>query len=355
MASSILNKLSAAKKSLSNANAFTKSAEGAPKSMFAPKMRPPKLDTPVAPKITPRPSFIHEQNEEASSLAAGLKAKQDNVNAAQKAGAFPKFHKGGKVKKTGLISAKKGETVRTKEQEKELQKKIKNTKPKNFLTSETKEVPMTAVSTTHNSMPVAYFVRHGETDMNKDNDFRGDLDVPLNEEGEEQAHQLVSYFHNVTPSAVYNSSRSRTAQTINPLAKEKGVKSKTISALDSLDTGDFAGQPKDDKNLEKMQWYREHPDAKIPGGDVVRDWQNRVDDALLKVIKESEKDGHPAIACVHGSVIKELSRFLHGDIQQAKVEPGGVVAIYKLPSGGYVAEPILNENDTDEDNFHPDS
>jgi len=220
---------------------------------------------------------------------------------------------------------------------------VKGADSKSLMTKD--EPELNTASITHNSMPVAYFVRHGETDMNKDNDFRGDLDVPLNHEGLKQATNLVVYFHNVRPSAIFHSNRSRTLQTIAPLAKSKGIKPKTIDGLDSLNTGDFAGQPKDDKNLKKMQFYREHPDAKIPGGDVVRKWQQKADKAIDAVIKESEKDGQPAIACCHGSLIKELSRYLHGDIKAAKVDPGGVVAVYKLPSGGYIAEPILSRND----------
>lgn len=338
MASNINNILANAKKALAKANAFDASIPGS--SQFAYKAPAPK---PAPAK--PKPTFTQTQNEEASSVAAGLKANQENVNAAVKAGAIPKFHKGGKVKKTGLALVKKGETVRTKEQEKNLQKKMKNISPKALMT---KEEPLNPVSIHHNSMPVAYFIRHGTTDMNDDDKFRGDLDVPLNEEGEQQARQLVSYFHNVKPSAVYHSTRSRTLQTIEPLAKEKGVKPELISDLDSLNTGDFAGKPKSEDNEKQMQWYREHPDSKIPGGDVIREWQNKVDNGLSKVIKKGEETGQPAIACIHGSVVKELSRFLHGDIKKAKVEPGGVVAIYKLPSGGYVAEPILKENDTSE-------
>jgi broad specificity phosphatase PhoE len=213
----------------------------------------------------------------------------------------------------------------------------------------TKDEPiLNKVSMTHNSMPVAYFVRHGETDMNKDNDFRGDLDVPLNHKGLEQAENLVAYFHNIRPSAIYHSERSRTAQTIGPFAKSKNMKMQTLPGLDSLNTGNFAGQPKDEDNMEKMKWYREHPDSKIPGGDVVRDWQKKADKAIETVLSEGEKDGRPAIACCHGSLIKELSRYFHGDIKAAKVDPGGVVAVYKLPSGGFIAEPILSRNDNAE-------
>lgn len=338
---SISSILLRARKKLRDAQDFTKSVEGTTKSMFAPKPKtPPHM--PVAPK----PSFIQTQNEEADSTAKGLDANIKNIKAAKAAGAIPQFKKGGKMPKTGLAHLEKGETVRTKAQEKDLQKKLKGVRPKSLMT---KEEPLNPVNTHHNSMPVAYFVRHANTDMNDDDKFRGDLDVPLNEEGEQQAKQLASYFHNVTPSAVYNSSRSRTRETILPLAESKGLKPETLSELDSLNTGNFAGQDKDKDNMKKMQFYREHPDSKIPGGDVIREWQNRVDAGLTKVIKQSEKDGHPAIACIHGSVIKELSRFLHGDIKKLKVEPGGVVAVYRLPSGGYIAEPILRENMVDED------
>jgi broad specificity phosphatase PhoE len=337
MASNLSNILAGAKKTLAKANAFDASIPGA--SQFAPKPTP--KPTPVQAK----PSFVQNQNEEASSVAAGLKYNKQNIEAAKKAGAIPKFHSGGKVKKGGLAILKKGETVRTKEQEKDLRKKIHNTRPKALLT---KEEELNPVSIQHNSMPVAYFVRHGITDMNEDDKFRGDLDVPLNEDGEKQAQQLVSYFHNVTPSAIYYSSRSRTLQTIKPLADSKGMEPELLADLDSLNTGSFAGKPKDKKNEEQMQWYREHPDSKIPGGDVIRSWQNKVDNAITKVINKGEESGHPAIACIHGSVVKELSRFLHGDIKKAKVQPGGVVAVYKLSSGGYIAEPILKENDVDE-------
>lgn len=339
---SISNALLGAKKTLRKANDFTKSVEGTSKSRItAPK---PKAPAPVAP-IAPKPNFIQMQDSEAKSVAQGIAANKQNIEQAKAAGAIPHFKTGGKMPKTGLAHLEKGETVRTKAQEKELQKKLKSIRPKALLT---KEEPLNPVSVHHNSMPVAYFVRHATTDMNDDDKFRGDLDVPLNEDGNKQAKQLVPFFHNVTPSAIYNSSRSRTKDTIMPLAEEKGLKPETLSELDSLNTGNFAGQDKNEANEKRMQFYREHPDSKIPGGDVIREWQNRVDGGLTKVIKQSEKDGHPAIACIHGSVIKELSRFLHGDIDKLKVEPGGVVAVYRLPSGGYVAEPILKENDTSE-------
>lgn len=213
----------------------------------------------------------------------------------------------------------------------------------------TKDEPTIKSALPTSASPVAYFVRHGETDLNKTNDFRGDLDLPLNEEGKKQAEQLVEFFHNVEFGKAYNSSRQRTKQTAEPLMKEKEMSSTTLRGLDSLDTGDFSGQPKDDSNLEKMEFYREHPDAQIPGGEKVREFHDRVDPELARIIKEGETSGEPNVAFVHGSIIKELSRYLHGDIKAAQVEPGGVIGVFKIPVGGYLAKPLLKENDTSED------
>lgn len=260
---------------------------------------------------------------------------------------IPVMHKGGKVKKTGLALLKKGETVRTSAQEKDVQKKLGKVKPSAIMAKEESDkissLPITAA-------PVAYFVRHGDTDMNDDNVFRGDYDPPLNPHGQSQAKLLVHFFHNVNPIAIYHSSRLRTKQSIEPIAKSKNLKPALTKDLDSLNTGDFAGKPKDEENKKKMKWYREHPDARIPGGQTVREFQEEADAAFARLLREGDnKEGKPVIAAVHGSIVKELGRYLHGDIKAAHVEPGGVVGVYKLPSGAYVAKPLLDENHGDDE------
>jgi alpha-ribazole phosphatase len=190
---------------------------------------------------------------------------------------------------------------------------------------------------------VAFFVRHGETDLNKNNDFRGDLDIDINEEGKKQAQQLVPFFANRQFSAVYGSTRKRVAQTLEPLLKEKGLVMKPLKALDSLDTGEFAGKPKDEENLKEMKWYREHPEETIPGGEKVKSFRKRVDAKIMQLIHKGESSSKPVLVGIHGSVVKELGRFLEGSMDAAKVEPGGVVAVFKSPNG-YTAEPILKDS-----------
>ena len=191
---------------------------------------------------------------------------------------------------------------------------------------------------------VAFFIRHGETDLNKEDAFRGDLDVPLNEEGEKQAQDLVSMFSARSFSDAFQSDRLRVRQTLEPLMEAHDMVPKTLTNLESLNTGDLAGQPKDEKNLEMLKWYRDHPDEQIPGGETVRGFRDRVDPILMMIIRVGQESGKPVVACVHGSIIKELGRLLYDDIGSLKVEPGGIVAVFSTPKG-YIAKPIFKDSE----------
>lgn len=187
---------------------------------------------------------------------------------------------------------------------------------------------------------IAFVVRHGETSLNKNNDFRGDIDVPLDADGKKQAAALVPFFKNKKFSGIYGSTRKRVAETLQPLLKDKKAKMKPLKALDSLNTGEFAGKPKDKDNLDELKWYREHPEETIPGGEKVVNFRKRVDVKMMDLLHRGESGSKPVLIGAHGSIVKEIGRLLHHDMDYAKVEPGGIVAIYKSPSG-YSAEPIF--------------
>ncbi len=201
---------------------------------------------------------------------------------------------------------------------------------------------------------VAFFIRHGDTDFNEKEGpghqerFRGDLDIPLNEAGHKQAEELVPYFAAREFSAAFHSGMQRTAQTLEPLMDAKGMESIKVEGLDSLDTGDFSGLPKTEKNKKKLEWFRQNPNEVIPGGESVRSFRERVDPKIMTVIKIGEEAGKPTVASVHGSVMREISRLLHDDYNKVKVEPGGVVGIFKSPNG-YEAKALLKESQTEED------
>lgn len=194
---------------------------------------------------------------------------------------------------------------------------------------------------------VAYVVRHADTDLNNENKFRGDLDIPINDTGKQQAKEVAEFFRGRSFNGMYGSTRKRVRQTLEPLMEQTGIEMKPMEALDSLDTGDFAGEPKSIENLKELKWYREHPEKTIPGGEKVANFRDRVDSKLIDLIHRGESGDKPVLIGAHGSIIKEIGRLLNHDMDHAKVQPGGVVAIYRSPQtsadspSGYSAEPIF--------------
>jgi broad specificity phosphatase PhoE len=185
--------------------------------------------------------------------------------------------------------------------------------------------------------------------FNKDNSFRGDLDVDLNEKGRKEADKLVSFFRRKSFSKIYGSDRKRVMQTLAPLAKSKGMTIQKVNNLESLNTGDFTGLPKSRENLKRLKWFNRHPETIIPGGESVESFRNRVDPVLQMIIQHGEESPHPTVAGVHGSVLKELYRLLYGKIEsKARVETGGIVGVMR-GSHGYEAIPVLGAKDKEDE------
>ena len=62
-------------------------------------------------------------------------------------------------------------------------------------------------------MKKLYVFRHGETDWNRERRFQGLSDIPLNERGREQAHELSSIFEKIKIQTCLSSDLSRAYQT----------------------------------------------------------------------------------------------------------------------------------------------
>lgn len=200
--------------------------------------------------------------------------------------------------------------------------------------------------------PVAYFVRHGQTELNKDSDFKGELQIGLNDKGKEQAQELADLFKNRSISEAHSSGLKRAKETAAPILAGRGIRLKTSDALNALDVGDLAGQPKNDKTLDEMSHYQDHTDERIPGGESIDEFRRRLDPKILAIIHRGEETGKPTLAVVHGSVLRELARFInHDEHNQTKVKPGGIVAVFKS-SSGYVAKALHKKSDKpDDDRF----
>ncbi|WP_295559701.1 histidine phosphatase family protein [uncultured Hyphomicrobium sp.] len=75
--------------------------------------------------------------------------------------------------------------------------------------------------------PTIYFIRHGETDWNRDRRYQGQKDIPLNETGRAQAHRngiaLRAYLPAIAEAEFIASPLSRTRETMQILRGELGL------------------------------------------------------------------------------------------------------------------------------------
>lgn len=154
-------------------------------------------------------------------------------------------------------------------------------------------------------MKKIYLIRHGETESNRKGIFRGRLDIPLSQNGKEQAEDLKRYFENIPVNIVYTSPLQRaveTAETVFPghtPLKEKW--------LNNLDLGEWSGM---EKSLVKERfpemwenWVKRPESIRFPGGERLDDVHQR-----SRLFFEKMIAGEPeTIAAVsHRSVVKVM-------------------------------------------------
>lgn len=183
---------------------------------------------------------------------------------------------------------------------------------------------------------VLYCARHGSTQLNSDNCFRGNADPPLSAKGFREANQLAHYIQPEEVSFIVASAKKRAKQTADVIsvAKKLGPETKydicptTNEGLFAWNVGNFSGKPKDKENLDKLQEYIDDPDLVVPGGESLSNFRYRVRPLIQEAIETSDELGCPGLLVVHSSVIHELGEVFHKDHTAALVKPGGLVAVF---------------------------
>ena len=132
-------------------------------------------------------------------------------------------------------------------------------------------------------------VRHGETEFNRTDRFRGRIDVPLNEAGLWQAEMAAGAIRErYHVSAVYSSPLSRAMKTAEPIAREAGLVARSLPGLLEFSYGDWDGKSYEEvakEYPEKYHLYLTEPRrAEIPGGENLDDFRRRVAAAVEQAV-----------------------------------------------------------------------
>ncbi|MBI4283360.1 MAG: histidine phosphatase family protein [Chloroflexi bacterium] len=121
--------------------------------------------------------------------------------------------------------------------------------------------------------------RHGETEWNVAEIFRGTIDVGLNETGRKQAELLAEYLSSLRIQAIYSSPLKRALKTAEAIASRHKLQPVIAPGLIDLDFGKWQGLPQQEVK-EKYpelyaQWASHAERARIPGGESLKKVRER--------------------------------------------------------------------------------
>lgn len=151
-------------------------------------------------------------------------------------------------------------------------------------------------------------IRHGETEWNATETFRGRADVALNENGLKQAELLGEYLHEEKIKVVYSSPLRRAVRTAEAIAGHHRLSVTIAENLNDIDCGEWEGltlkEVKEKFSETYQDWVDTPEQVRIPGGESLNDVRDR---ALPFVQDAVTRCGDGKIALVsHRAVHKVL-------------------------------------------------
>lgn len=157
------------------------------------------------------------------------------------------------------------------------------------------------------------FIRHGETDWNRQQRFQGQIDVPLNALGRLQAARLGERLGSEPADALVCSDLGRARETAAPLAAAWGLEPEPSTAMREQAFGILEGL--DVPTIKERhadlwsQWIVHRADFALPSGESLRQFHRRVIDGVADLARR-HTDRTVAVV-THGGVLDMLWRTAH--------------------------------------------
>jgi broad specificity phosphatase PhoE len=197
--------------------------------------------------------------------------------------------------------------------------------------------------------PIAYVVRHGVTQLNAANCYRGWENPLLNEAGERAGELIANFFSYERLGRVVSSDLDRAQQTAQYIMGTGVVMCPYMSPdfnLRPWGIANFAGMEKTPENQAKLDYYIEHPDVLIPDGESLNVFRDRFEDCV-QLYLSTPYENLPTVIVTHTSNICALNNMIFGQDQDPEVndlvEPGGILAVYLQEDGKLHMVPKLGE------------
>lgn len=153
-----------------------------------------------------------------------------------------------------------------------------------------------------------YLVRHGETEWNASMKYQGHADVPLSDQGRNQAVLLGKRLAALKFDGFYASDLARAYETARIISQHHNQDIKTLPELRELNFGCWEGldinEIKGRYPEEIKQWWESPLLTRIPGGETLDEMVERTTTAVKNIVK-SYSNGSVVLVS-HGGVIRSI-------------------------------------------------
>ena len=158
------------------------------------------------------------------------------------------------------------------------------------------------------------FIRHGETDWNRQQRFQGQIDVPLNAAGHVQAARLAARLADSPADVLLSSDLARARETAAPLERAWGCTAGTVPGLREQSFGIWEGLDVPTiktRHADLWQAWLEHQaDFALPQGESLMQFHTRVMQAVREIA--GSHAGRRITVVTHGGVLDMLWRSAKG-------------------------------------------
>ena len=157
-------------------------------------------------------------------------------------------------------------------------------------------------------------VRHGRTEWNKGQIFRGTADIPLDEQGRKEAACARDWLVAETFHAAYSSPLSRAVETAEIILEPHGLPVLKHEGLTDLNYGEWQGKPNEEVKREypglSRQWRTAPHTVVFPEGEGLGAVRKRALAMVQEVV--AENPGRTVLLAAHRVVNKVLIAALLG-------------------------------------------
>lgn len=167
------------------------------------------------------------------------------------------------------------------------------------------------------------FIRHGQTDWNRDDRLQGSSDIPLNDVGRRQAHEAAEQLRDGGWRAIVSSPLERARETAEIIAADLGIElGPSYPEFVERDYGVNEGG-------SSSAIVAKHPDRNYPGAESLASVVSRGTAGLTMVA--ADFGDRPTIIVCHGTIIRytlaalagrRLPGILNGSISTLEFENG---------------------------------